>query len=75
MLRRTPVVSRALALPKVIYFVFLYQRWKYRTDFARPNEFGYSYEGTEVEVPAAGDSHQSTLIWSNVEPRVQASCC
>ncbi|KAI9584030.1 cleft lip and palate transmembrane protein 1 homolog [Glossina fuscipes] len=31
----------------IIFFVFLYQRWQYRVDFKRVNEFGFSGEMAE----------------------------
>lgn len=31
----------------VVFFIFLYQRWIYRVDPTRVNEFGYAAEPTE----------------------------
>ena len=38
----------------LIFFVYLYQRWAYRTDYTRANEYGQG--GTEEEDPAATDA-------------------
>ena len=38
----------------VIFFIFLYQRYLYPTDYTRANEFGYSYETPEPEIDCDG---------------------
>jgi hypothetical protein len=38
----------------VIFFIFLYQRYLYRTDYTRANEFGYSYEIPAPEIDDDG---------------------
>jgi len=35
-----------------VFFIFLYQRWIYRVDPTRVNEFGYAAEPVEGEVQA-----------------------
>jgi hypothetical protein len=37
----------------IVFFIFLYQRWIYKTDPSRLNEFGFSAE-MEQEVKAKG---------------------
>ena len=38
---RMPTLHRLATLrDDVIFFIWLYQKWKYRTDFTRVNEFG-----------------------------------
>jgi hypothetical protein len=39
----------------LIFFIYLYQRWAYRTDFARANEFGVAFE------PPAADANAGAL--------------
>lgn len=42
---KMPTLHRLACLrDDVVFVVFLYQRWLYRVDKARPNEFGLSYE-------------------------------
>lgn len=36
----------------VVFFIFLYQRWIYRVDPTRVNEFGYAAEPVEEEIQA-----------------------
>lgn len=38
----------------VVFFIFLYQRYLYPTDYTRANEFGYSYETPEPEIDCDG---------------------
>jgi len=40
----------------VIFFIFLYQKWVYKTDMTRVNEYGTSGDGTPVEEPEKLDS-------------------
>ena len=43
-----PIMHRLACLrDDVIFFIFLYQRYKYRTDYTRVNEFGQCEEPTE----------------------------
>jgi hypothetical protein len=41
----------------IVFFIFLYQRWIYKTDPTRVNEFGFSGE-MEQEAAAAARSGQ-----------------
>jgi len=55
---KMPIMHRLACLrDDVIFFVFLYQRWIYRTDYSRVNEFGQG--GQELEgmkdLPAQSD--------------------
>lgn len=36
----------------MVFLIFLYQRWIYRVDPTRVNEFGYAAESVEEEVQA-----------------------
>lgn len=36
----------------VVFFIFLYQRWIYRVDPTRVNEFGYAAESPEEQPEA-----------------------
>lgn len=40
----SPYLYSYLLIIDVVFFVFLYQRWIYKTDPTRVNEFGYSAE-------------------------------
>jgi hypothetical protein len=44
-----------LFLLDIVFFIFLYQRWIYKTDPTRINEFGFS---AEMEEAAAAKSKQ-----------------
>ena len=40
-----PTIHRLATLrDDLVFFVYLYQRWRYPVDLKRPNEFGYVYE-------------------------------
>ncbi|MES1909791.1 MAG: hypothetical protein MHM6MM_002493 [Cercozoa sp. M6MM] len=47
----------------IIFVIFLYQRWAYKTDYTRVNEFGYQHksdsEETESETAAATQATES----------------
>ena len=46
-----------LSPPDIVFFIFLYQRWIYRVDPKRVNEFGTSGEDTTpVEAEAEGNA-------------------
>jgi len=60
----------------VIFFIYLFQRWRYRTDYTRQNEFGYTgveAEGANAKVnPAVNNggneaSSSSTTVSANAE--------
>jgi hypothetical protein len=51
----------------IVFFIFLYQRYLYRTDYARANEFGYSYE---VPAPEIDDGGPDDAIAPASEDRV-----
>jgi len=45
-----PTLHRLATLrDDVIFFVYLYQSWKYKVDYTRVNEFGQGGEDEEVE--------------------------
>lgn len=55
---KMPTLHRLATLrDDVIFFIYLYQSWKYKTDYKRVNEFGQGGEGTEVpsESPTTDD--------------------
>ena len=43
------------SIADIVFFIFLYQRWIYKTDLTRVNEFGFSGE-MEQEAAAARTS-------------------
>ena len=43
----------------IVFAVFLYQRWVYKVDMSRVNEFGHRGEG-EDEASPVGDATRST---------------
>jgi len=50
-----PTLHRLATLrDDVIFFVYLYQSWKYKVDYTRVNEFGQGGEDEEVEEKLAG---------------------
>jgi len=48
----------------VIFFIYLFQRWRYRTDYTRQNEFGYT--GVEAEGVAAKNAVASNEASSTI---------
>jgi len=38
----------------LVFVVFLYQRWVYRVDMSRVNEFGHRGEGNDADAGADG---------------------
>ena len=40
----------------IVFVVFLYQRWVYRVDMSRVNEFGHRGDGEPAEDDAAGSA-------------------
>ncbi|KAJ9131113.1 ClpTM1 domain-containing protein [Pleurostoma richardsiae] len=56
---KMPFLHRLATLrDDVIFFVYLYQRWAYRVDYSRINEFG---QGGEDDEPAAADKETPKL--------------
>ena len=53
---KMPILHRLATLrDDVIFFIYLYQRWAYKTDYSRVNEFGQGGEDThEDQVEAEG---------------------
>ncbi|PHH75299.1 hypothetical protein CDD80_2485 [Ophiocordyceps camponoti-rufipedis] len=62
---KMPVLHRlATFRDDVIFFVYLYQRWAYRTDYSRVNEFGQGGgedEGEKKEVKKDGEEEEEKL--------------
>ncbi|KIX09377.1 uncharacterized protein Z518_00456 [Rhinocladiella mackenziei CBS 650.93] len=53
---RMPILHRLATLrDDVIFFVWLYQKWKYRVDYTRVNEFGQGGEESEDEEEESKD--------------------
>ena len=51
---KMPTLHRLATLrDDVIFFVYLYQAWKYKVDYTRVNEFGQGGEGEETEEKVA----------------------
>ncbi|XP_024947156.1 cleft lip and palate transmembrane protein 1 homolog isoform X2 [Cephus cinctus] len=48
----------------IVFFIFLYQRWIYKTDHSRVNEFGFS---GEMEGQLSIDSEQKALLDSSTK--------
>ena len=47
---KMPTLHRLATLrDDVIFFIYLYQSWKYKVDFTRINEFGQGGENEELE--------------------------
>lgn len=56
----------------IIFFVYLYQRWKYPVDKTRVNEFGFS--GEDAEAAAAGKRPAApAAVVSRAAPAIAAS--
>ena len=54
---KMPTLHRLATLrDDVIFFIYLYQAWKYKVDYSRVNEFGQG--GNVEEVPEEKDSKQ-----------------
>ncbi len=48
---KMPTLHRLATLrDDVIFFVYLYQKWKYKVDYSRVNEFGQGGDDEEEEV-------------------------
>ena len=58
----------------LVFFVFLYQRWLYRVDFNRADEYGYVYSDAKGGVGADGKPTKKKLImpsakWSSSQQK------
>jgi hypothetical protein len=54
----TDVTTNITFISDIVFFIFLYQRWIYKTDLTRVNEFGFSGE-MEQEAAAARSAQQA----------------
>lgn len=52
------VIIIIVIISDIVFFIFLYQRWIYKTDPTRVNEFGFSGE-MEQEAAAARSGQQA----------------
>eukprot|EP00823_Brevimastigomonas_motovehiculus_P000673 TRINITY_DN1083_c0_g1_i1.p1 TRINITY_DN1083_c0_g1~~TRINITY_DN1083_c0_g1_i1.p1 ORF type:complete len:693 (-),score=204.22 TRINITY_DN1083_c0_g1_i1:48-2126(-) len=58
----------------IIFFLFLYQKWKYPVDYHRTNEFGYTPITPEEELKRVEEEKQKMLLGSSSEKQnVQSS--
>ena len=61
---KMPTLHRLATLrDDVIFFVYLYQSWKYKVDYTRVNEFGQGGEEEEVE----GEKEKPLAVTEGVE--------
>ncbi|KAG6007222.1 hypothetical protein E4U21_006241 [Claviceps maximensis] len=64
---KMPFLHRLATLrDDVIFFVYLYQRWAYRTDYTRVNEFG---QGGDDEEPSSKDKEEKNKTVNVVEDK------
>lgn len=57
-----PTMHRIACLrDDVVFAVFLYQKWIYRVDMTRTNEYGYSYEHVAEGTATPGDEAKAAL--------------
>jgi len=61
----------------LIFLIYLYQRWIYRVDMSRVNEFGFSGQQAEeraAEAAAAGQDGSSAALPNSIEVRQGSGC-
>jgi len=64
-----PTLHRLATLrDDVIFFVYLYQSWKYKVDYTRVNEFGQGGDD-DVAVAVEGDGEQKKIEGKAVEEK------
>lgn len=51
--------------PDIVFFIFLYQRWIYKVDASRVNEFGFSAEMME--------EHEREKLKNGEPPAIEAA--
>ena len=57
-----PIMHRMACLrDDVIFFIFLYQRYKYRVDYTRVNEFGQCAQPTEEMLAEIKDESKAEI--------------
>jgi hypothetical protein len=52
-----------------VFFIFLYQRWIYKVDMKRVNEFGFSAEMLEEKSKEGQANGQPAAIEASAEPK------
>jgi len=68
---KMPTLHRLATLrDDVIFFVYLYQSWKYKVDYTRVNEFG---QGGDDDVAVEGDGEQKKIEGKSVEEEKDTS--
>jgi hypothetical protein len=79
---KMPIMHRLACLrDDVIFFIFCYQRYKYKTDYSRVNEFGQCLEPTDEmleekkreEASVAGGNNVLETNVAEIEQTVQSS--
>ncbi|KAJ3522875.1 hypothetical protein NM208_g12681 [Fusarium decemcellulare] len=71
---KMPILHRLATLrDDVIFFVYLYQRWAYRIDYTRVNEFGQGGEDEAVDEKKAKDEAKEALVEDVKEAQAKAS--
>ena len=65
---KMPIMHRLACLrDDAIFLVYCYQRWKYRTDYTRVNEFGQCAEPTEEMIEQTQKKESEDLREDNVQ--------
>jgi hypothetical protein len=69
---KMPILHRlSVFRDDVIFCIFLYQRWIYRVDPTRVNEFGFS--GVDAAAAANGEHGQQQLAAGEAAPLIEGS--
>ncbi|KAF9904062.1 hypothetical protein EC991_003095 [Linnemannia zychae] len=67
---KMPMLHRLACLrDDVVFFIYLYQRWIYRTDHTRANEFGQVGEEEENEKPESSSSDAKKTLPEKVDEK------
>ncbi|KAF5001540.1 hypothetical protein FDECE_10919 [Fusarium decemcellulare] len=71
---KMPILHRLATLrDDVIFFVYLYQRWAYRIDYTRVNEFGQGGDDEPIDEKKAKDEAKEALVEDVKEAQAKAS--
>ena len=79
---KMPIMHRLACLrDDFVFFIFLYQRYKYRTDYTRVNEFGQceqpteemvkEVESTSATIPSNQTESSSTSTSTSTSPQLK----
>lgn len=67
---KMPILHRiACFRDDVVFFIYLYQRWIYRVDYTRTNEFGYTPEEEKASDEKAQKTHANDPAKDNTEKK------